>query len=217
MSINARMPTRNANKFSPRLSHLVKQTNYPRTPFFLPMNFSLVRIGTWRRFTPVTNPASSFARKNFVETKFIPFPIGWSGWLFTFQSCDANPTSQSLCTNFSASRGVEGSRSARRCRITSARSVRSVNDLNAVKKLRILRILSLAAIWPTKEKSRRGIPRFTVWNGGKSPGTKLSRPACTRAAEGRVRGNESKENFVRVMIHCSKNGLRDCSMFLGLW
>lgn len=120
--------------------------------------------------------------------------------MFTFQSCDVNPTSQSLYTNFSASRGVE-SRSASRCRITSARSVRSVNDLNAVKKLRILRILSLAAIWPTKEKSRRGIPRFTVWNGGKPPGTKLSRPACTRAAEGRVRGNESKENFVRVMIH----------------
>lgn len=134
--------------------------------------------------------------------------------MFTFQSCDVNPTSQSLYTNFSASRGVE-SRSARRCRITSARSVRSVNDLNAVKKLRILRILSLAAIWPTKEKSRRGIPRFTVWNGGKPPGTKLSRPACTRAAEGRVRGNESKENFVRVMTLFEKRieRLRDLLVY----
>lgn len=190
------------------------------------MNFShsLAGNSNWNgddspihRFTD--NKSCRRSREKVVETKYTPFPIGWSGWylwLFTFQSCDVNPTSQSLCTNFSASRGVEG-RSARRCRITSARSVRSVNDLNAVKKLRILRILSLAAIWPTKEKSRRGIPRFTVWNGGKPPGTKLSRPACTRAAEGRVRGNESKENFVRVMIHTVWKTDWEIVRFLGLW
>lgn len=36
------------------------------------MNFSLARIGTWRRFTPVTNPASSLARKKLCRNEVHP-------------------------------------------------------------------------------------------------------------------------------------------------